>query len=149
MRAISFLFQREEKKKSIFQYFQFYSCIKIVAVFYFWRNSFFTKISEHLLIESEQWFQECISSWLSSISLIEQNKTWCHHMVLTLSIIDSKQSCHSNDVILIFLAAIRTVTIKLLIWHLVFFGVDHTKLEVDRTLSKAHKQHVNYIYNRS
>lgn len=145
MRAISFLFQREEKK-SIFQYFQFYSCIKIVAVFYFRRNSFFTKISEHLLIESEQWFQECISSWLSSISLIDQNKTWRHHMVLTLSIIDSKQSCHSNDVILIFLAEIRTVTIKLLIWHLVFFGVDHTKLEVDRTLSKAHKQHVNYIY---
>lgn len=115
-------------------------------MFYFWRNSFFTKISEHLLIESEQWFQECISSWLSSISLIDQNKTWRHHMVLTLSIIDSKQSCHSNDVILIFLAAIRTVTIKLLIWHLVFFGVDHTKLEVDRTLSKAHTQHVNYIY---
>lgn len=94
-------------------------------------------------------FQECISSWLSSISLIDQNKTWRHHMVLTLSIIDSKQSCHSNDVILIFLAAIRTVTIKLLIWHLVFFGIDHTKLEVDRTLSKAHKQHVNYIENRS
>lgn len=140
---------KEKRKKSIFQYFQFYSCIKIVAVFYFWRNSFFTKISEHLLIESGQWFQECISSWLSSISLIEQNKTWCHHMVLTLPIIDSKQSCHSNDVILIFLAAIRTVTIKLLIWHLVFFGVDHTKLEVDRTLSKAHKQHVNYIENRS
>lgn len=140
---------KRREKKSIFQYFQFYSCIKIVAVFYFWRNSFFTKISEHLLIESEQWFQECISSWLSSISLIDQNKTWRHHMVLTLSIIDSKQSCHSNDVILIFLAAIRTVTIKLLIWHLVFFGVDHTKLEVDRTLSKAHKQHVIYIYNRS
>lgn len=145
MRAISFLFQRE--KKSIFKYLQFYSCTIIVAVFYFWRNLFFTKISEHLsiLIESQQWFQECINSWLPSISLIDQNKTWCHHMVLTLSIIDSKQSRHSNDVILIFLVSIRTVTIKLLIWHLVVFGIDHTKLEVDRTLSKAYKQHVHYI----
>lgn len=140
------------KRREKNQYFCISSFIpvsKSLQCFTFGVIHFFIKISEHLLIESEQWFQECISSWLSSISLIEQNKTWCHHMVLTLSIIDSKQSCHSNDVILIFLAAIRTVTIKLLIWHLVFFGVDHTKLEVDRTLIKAHKQHVNYIENRS